>query len=782
MKQRYLFPMLAVIIFVLGFSWPNVGHAASYVVTGAGVSAINGTYTEAGTLNGKPYYTYNGYYLWYNEVGLYLLDDDTDLSDAFYYESEVNGTPLGTWALYNSSQTEYLPAPTVTEVASASPPTATTSAASSVTSSGATLNGTINANGASTTVTFEYGTTISYGSNVTAVQSPVTGTSNTSVSKTIGILSPGTLYHFRVVGVNSEGTTNGSDATFTTSSILATVSTSSPASITSTSASLGGNVTSNGGASVTERGVVYSSSDTDPQIGDPGVTKDDNGSGTGSFSETISGLTAGTTYYVRAYAINSVGISYGSVEQFSTPEIVVSTASLSDFGTINVSYVSAEQSYMVSATNMTADLTITPPTDFEISTQTGASFSATNPITLTPSSGTISSTTIYVRYRPTSSGATGSLNITHTGSSATQQNVSVQGTGEVTTSDQEVNPPAVNGDATMTVGGGTGISDIDFTGGNNTGSLVVQYYGDAASNVGGVTNNNTSQYRWTLTASEGFTFTGATIHFDLDLIQDPVGLNLDDATIGDYTQNTFRVWKRSIAGSGDFELVPDGDVSYNNSTHILSVVVASFSEFIFGSNDDPLPVELSSFTGRSTTNGVELNWQTQSETDNAGFILLRDGLELASYENTTALKGYGTSSQKRSYAYTDADVSLESTYEYQLISVDYSGTRNTYPQTVDIKVIEAVTKANLPEAYELYQNYPNPFNPSTTISFNMKQAGLASIKVFDLLGRAVFETQLQANKGKNTLPFNGQDLTSGIYFYRLTTEGFNKTLKMMLMK
>ncbi|WP_167856392.1 Ig-like domain-containing protein [Hymenobacter metallicola] len=95
-----------------------------------------------------------------------------------------------------------------------------------------------------------------------------------------------------------------------------TVTTTAATSITSTSAVLGGNATADGGSTVTDRGVVYSSTNTTPTTSD---TKDANGSGTGTFSESITGLTAGTTYYVRAYAINSAGTSYGSVVSFTTP-------------------------------------------------------------------------------------------------------------------------------------------------------------------------------------------------------------------------------------------------------------------------------------------------------------------------------------------------------------------------------------------------------------------------------------------------------------------------------
>ncbi|MBK6284620.1 MAG: hypothetical protein IPF54_20090 [Draconibacterium sp.] len=84
------------------------------------------------------------------------------------------------------------------------------------------------------------------------------------------------------------------------------------------SATMGGNVTADNGSTVTERGVVYSTTDATPTIGETGVTQDVNGSGTGSFSESITGLSPNTTYHMRAYATNSAGTSYGDVVTFKT--------------------------------------------------------------------------------------------------------------------------------------------------------------------------------------------------------------------------------------------------------------------------------------------------------------------------------------------------------------------------------------------------------------------------------------------------------------------------------
>lgn len=94
-------------------------------------------------------------------------------------------------------------------------PSAKTTAATNITQTGATLNGSVNANNVSATVTFEYGTTEAYGSSVTATPNPVSGSALTQVSKAISGLTQDTLYHFRVKAANASGTSYGNDMTFT---------------------------------------------------------------------------------------------------------------------------------------------------------------------------------------------------------------------------------------------------------------------------------------------------------------------------------------------------------------------------------------------------------------------------------------------------------------------------------------------------------------------------------------------------------------------------------------
>jgi len=132
-------------------------------------------------------------------------------------------------------------------------------------------------------------------------------------------LTPGTLYHVRAYATNSSGTTYGSDVQFTTLAVIPTVTTTAISVFTQTTATAGGNVTANGGAPVTEKGVCYGTA-SGPTI--EGAHTSD-GTGDGAFTSNLTGLTSGTLYYVRAYATNSAGTAYGSEETFTTTAVAL---------------------------------------------------------------------------------------------------------------------------------------------------------------------------------------------------------------------------------------------------------------------------------------------------------------------------------------------------------------------------------------------------------------------------------------------------------------------------
>ena len=142
-----------------------------------------------------------------------------------------------------------------------------------------------------------------------------------SFTANIAGLSPNQTYYVRAYATNSKGTVYGEERSFRTQSNgggttagLPTVETSTPTNVTTTSAVCGGNVTSDGGSTVTARGVCWSTS-SNPTVYD---NKTIDGSTLGQFTSNISGLQSNTTYYVRAYATNSQGTAYGTQKTFAT--------------------------------------------------------------------------------------------------------------------------------------------------------------------------------------------------------------------------------------------------------------------------------------------------------------------------------------------------------------------------------------------------------------------------------------------------------------------------------
>ena len=145
-----------------------------------------------------------------------------------------------------------------------------------------------------------------------------------------------TKYYVRAYAQNKIATVYGEEKSFTTqSAIIPSVTTSSATNISYTSATIGGNVTSDGGATVTERGVVYSTSQNPTTLNN----KVTSGNGTGSFTCSLNNLQAGTTYYVRAYAKNKKGTTYGVQKSFTTKSYALPTVTTSS--ATNITYTSA---------------------------------------------------------------------------------------------------------------------------------------------------------------------------------------------------------------------------------------------------------------------------------------------------------------------------------------------------------------------------------------------------------------------------------------------------------
>jgi len=109
----------------------------------------------------------------------------------------------------------------------------------------------------------------------------------------------------------------------------------------------------------------------------------------------------------------------------------------------------------------------------------------------------------------------------------------------------------------------------------------------------------------------------------------------------------------------------------------------------------------------------------------------------------------------------------------------YSITYFTYHDLTDV----GENSVNIPDKYSLFQNYPNPFNPETTIEFHLPQSGFTTLKVFDILGNEIITlVNEELSAGKYTRTISGTTLSSGIYFYRLSSGNFSETNKCILLK
>ncbi|MCX6283763.1 MAG: right-handed parallel beta-helix repeat-containing protein [Bacteroidetes bacterium] len=283
------------------------------------------------------------------------------------------------------------------------PPAVITTAASSITSGGSTLNGTVNSNGGSSVVTFQYGLTASYGSTVTAVQSPVTGATVTNVNAAITGLLPNNTYHYRAVATNISGTTYGNDLSFTTNPVVATVITKLASSVGTNSAQMNGSVNPNYASTTVsfEWGLTNTYGNTVAAI--PGNVS---GSSPTDVYASISGLAWVTTYHYRCVGNNAAGIANGSDLTFTTGcPVPVTPGTIT--GQAAVCQNTNAIAYSVPVITNASSYAWTVPTGATI-----ASGQGTNAITVNYSTTAISGNVTVTGSNTCSTGPTGTLPVT----------------------------------------------------------------------------------------------------------------------------------------------------------------------------------------------------------------------------------------------------------------------------------------------------------------------------------------------------------------------------------
>ncbi|HSW55979.1 MAG TPA: T9SS type A sorting domain-containing protein, partial [Ignavibacteriaceae bacterium] len=189
-----------------------------------------------------------------------------------------------------------------------------------------------------------------------------------------------------------------------------------------------------------------------------------------------------------------------------------------------------------------------------------------------------------------------------------------------------------------------------------------------------------------------------------------------------------------------------------------------------------IPVELISFSANLTKDKVELFWQTATETNNAGFEVLR----FAQNDNNVwkrigFVEGFGTTTEPVTYSFIDEDVTT-GTYKYRLKQIDLDG---TFEYSNEI-VVEVDFK---PKEFVLHQNYPNPFNAKTIIKYQIPKEERLRINIYNILGEKIltlYEGEQKA--GEFQVILSSDELPSGNYFYSLETISTRQIKKLTIIK
>ncbi|MDQ6477209.1 DUF4347 domain-containing protein [Dyadobacter sp. LHD-138] len=641
---------------------------------------------------------------------------------------------------------------------------------------------------------------------VTSAQ--VTGSSTTTITVNPSADFEGTTGLYVLIDEGAFADTDGriyagiSSSTalaFTTGAtpVAPTLTTAAVTVFSTTSATLGGNVTSDGGKAVTERGIVWNTV-TGPTVGN---NKTSIGAGTGNFSQSIGSLPAGTRIFVRAYAINSVGTSYGNEVDFYTKTTVTSITRANSSPT-NASSVSYTVTFAQGVTGLNnADFTLTTTgvagaslsglsgsgTTYTVNVNTGTG-NGTIRLDFTATTGTqpnvasaftsgevydiykVSAASNYFRTKnsdadwnqaaswesspdnvfwitasifPNSSAASVNVSAGQTinlpnGFNAATGNLNNMGIVNVNSSTLTVSGTLAN---TGTIKGSGTIVNSSFT---NAGTIAPGNSPGILSHTGNLINNGTVNVEIggtiagtgydKILVSGAMTISGT---LNVSLINGYVPVLGDEFTIIDAA---------SITGTFSTENLPSvspriWQTAYNNAdgTVVLKVI------------NDPLPVTLVSFGIVKREAAAVLSWTTSLETNSSHFEVERSAKGLT-WRAIGSVKALTESSSLKKYEYLDMNpLSGENLYRLKMIDLDgtfaYSKIRSV---VFDEEMISIGT-------------YPNP--TADRLFLNVKDAkAISQLGIYNLSGTLMYTSESYPTGGVQV-----RDLPAGLYILKLVT-------------
>lgn len=256
----------------------------------------------------------------------------------------------------------------------------------------------------------------------------------------------------------------------------------------------------------------------------------------------------------------------------------------------------------------------------------------------------------------------------------------------------------------------------------------------------------------------------------------------NDDELNGRTESTLEFFKSGDGGSSWSEEGVDSRDATANTVTLDGI--GSFSRWTLGSTDNPLPVELVSFEGRSTGDGVRLVWRTASETGNSGFAVLRKtdpGAGGGPWQKVGFVDSRaegGTSTQAHTYRFTDTDLPYAAdSLRYRLRQVDVNGSTQLSDKVT-------VARSSLQQVV-LKETFPNPARRQVTVRYAVPEgaeSGDVTLRIYDLVGRQVQSVAAAAEAGRHEARLAVGDLTSGVYFLRLQAGNTVRTQRLTVVR
>ncbi len=725
--------MKKILLIIALFGFIQLGFSQSVSTDAAtGISyhdaTLNGTFTNC---NGG--WLFNAKFEWGFSSGVYLNNDASSPNS-----SNVDGTTAslsldtlkaGTTYYYrffatDGSVTYYGSEQTFTTTATSSPTVFTGSSANiSYTSFDVNSNNLVSDGGEAIT---EQGLVYSSTNNPPTTadsKQTYTPTGTGSYDVSLSSLTAGTTYHVRAYAINSVGTSYGStiDVTTTSTTVPTVVIAATVDNITKIDADNTNNtISSDGGSTVTDKGVVWSSSTTTPTLADNAKSA---GSGNSAFNGTIgtgsNPLTAGTKYWVRAYASNSVGDGYSSSKNFITdtddPQLLASASNVhaTDFDA-DWSTTTGAQGYY---------LDVSTVSDFS-SFVSGYNNLDVGNVTHKVVSGLTANTTYYYRIRAYHDGGDDGADFTSGNS----------GTNSVTTL-VEAPTTQVSNMKWETVNGGKDMA-FNWSDGNGAATIFVMKDGSSVQDpTGGKTYTADSYFG----NGDNIDGTGTYVVYNATHAKGTSNVTVSGLTSG----NTYYFKAMDYNGSG-------------NTTNYNTSAATGFNSGNSGTTG--LPISLISFVANEKDGNVILNWETATEIDNDFFIVERS-LDADNFTPIAKIQGAGNSNIIQKYSFTDNEAPKNKVVYYRLHQYDFDGKDEIFP-SVSITLKEKSTDINSISVINnsLIVNYSND-NGNTTV-----------IQLIDINGRSLQMAVSDAD-GEQSINFNLNGLSHGTYFVTMEQEG-----------